>query len=280
MPYHQLIITAPISLRARIVDLVMRHGSLGVIERLNGISAYFPSSVDISPLKNELSIIGALLERSSSRQKVRVAQTELPDVDWNRSWKMSFRPILVGKRFSILPPWERPPRGRIPIIIDPGMAFGTGHHETTRSCLVLMEKYAGVSPHGRFLDVGTGTGLLAIAARRLGFGTVVGIDTDPLSIKAARENKMLNAETGIILRKGGIHTIRGVFRMITANLIAGTLMELAQEIADRTAPSGIAIMSGILKGQDAEVVAASKKAGLALRERMRDGKWISLALER
>ncbi len=280
MRYHQLTITAPASLAARLLNAVMQRGCLGVIERIDGFTAYFPRSVDVFPLMNELSLIGAVLERSSSGSRILVQYADIPDQDWNESWKKSFKPIRVGKHFSVLPPWERPPKGRIPLYIDPGMAFGTGHHETTRSCLVLMEKYAATMPQTRFLDLGTGTGLLAIAARRLGFKSVLAIDTDPSSIKAARINLKLNRVTGIVLRKGGIDSVKAVFGMIAANLMAGTLIELAQSIADRTSPSGVVIMSGMLKGQDKEVAVAAHKAGLVVRERLRDGKWVSLVLER
>ncbi len=279
MPYHELVIHAPARQHASVVNLVMRHGSLGITEQINKLIAYFPSSLDIKPLVTALKVLGMLLEPQAANQMV-IEHKKIPDADWNQSWKKSFRPLSVGKRFSILPPWEKPPRGRIPLIIDPGMAFGTGHHETTRSCILLMEKYACTVPEGRFLDLGTGTGLLAMAAHHIGFRNVVGIDTDPLSIKAARRNRTLNKITGIVFRKGGIDSTRGLFNMIAANLIAGTLIELAAEIAHRTATTGIVIMSGILKGQDADVTLASKQAGLRLRERMRAGKWVSLVLER
>jgi ribosomal protein L11 methyltransferase len=280
MLYHQLTIAAPARLQARIINLVMQRGSLGVIEQTGRIVAYFPSSTDIASVMNELIIIGALFERSSSRHHVAVEQAQVPELDWNETWKKSFQPLSVGSRMTVLPPWEKTPRGRIALVIDPGMAFGTGHHETTRSCLLLMEKHARNVPRGAFLDLGTGTGLLAIAARKLGFPSAVGLDTDPLAIRAARRNRTLNKVTGIVLREGGIDAVRGKFSMIAANLIAGTLIDLAQAIADRTSPAGIVIMSGILKGQDRDVLAAARKAGLTSLERLRDGKWVSLVLER
>jgi ribosomal protein L11 methyltransferase len=169
---------------------------------------------------------------------------------------------------------------RIPLVIEPGMAFGTGHHETTRSCLVLMEKLAGSVKKERFLDIGTGTGLLAIAARLLGFKQVVGVDTDPLAMEAARTNIGLNRLEGIELHEGDISCAAGTYDMIAANLISGTLVELADAIASRLDSSGVVIMSGILKGQDDEVAAAAEKAGLRCVERLRDGKWVTLACRR
>jgi ribosomal protein L11 methyltransferase len=140
-----------------------------------------------------------------------------------------------------------------------------------------MEKLSASVKKERFLDVGTGTGLLAIAARMLGFNNVVGVDTDPLALEASRKNVSLNQLEGIELLEGDIRCAAGTYDMITANLISGTLIEIAGEIAARLDPSGVVIMSGILKGQDNEVAAAAEKAGLRCVERLRDGKWVTLA---
>jgi ribosomal protein L11 methyltransferase len=158
------------------------------------------------------------------------------------------------------------------------MAFGTGHHETTRSCLVLMERYAERTARQRFLDVGTGTGLLAIAACKLGFPAVEGIDIDPLAIAAARQNAAANGEKSLLLQVGDVSLSPGPYDMITANLISGTLVTLAAALAERLGAKGCAVLSGILDGQDDEVIAACCTAGLQLAERYRDGKWVSLAM--
>ena len=261
---------------SRLMDL----GSLGIIENDASIIAYFPETASPGMIKDELSLFQALIEKSGDRQQLTVEYELLPETDWNESWKKGFTPIDVGERFVILPPWERPSGSRIPLIIDPGMAFGTGHHETTRSCLVLMERYAGAVKAERFLDLGTGTGLLAMAALALGFRSVVGIDTDPLAIEASRRNMALNNAERIELIEGGIEKCKGGFDMIAANLISGTLVQLSSEIAARLVPDGIVIMSGILKGQDDEVVEAAKNSGLVRVERLYDGKWVSLACRR
>ncbi len=279
MPYHQFNISAPKQLLAPLIQRCMALGSLGVIEGSDSLTAYFPHSLSPKLILRELDIaISLLSSRVSANRRPAVTHEVIPDSNWNATWQARFKPLSIGKCFSIIPPWEKASRGRIALIIDPGMAFGTGHHETTRSCLLLMEKYASVTPRKRFLDLGTGTGLLAIAARKLGFEKVLGIDNDPESIKASRRNRILNGARGVSLRECGIGMTRGVFDMIAANLIAGTLIELSPSIARRTAPSGIVIMSGILKGQDREVLAAARNAGLRLRERLRDGKWVSLVL--
>jgi ribosomal protein L11 methyltransferase len=280
MPYHQITITIPEQFKDPLLRKLAELGSLGSLDQGHTITAYFPAAAPLGPIVGELQVISLLVNAAEHDIPVRIEHSLLPDTDWNESWKKGFTPIDVGERFTILPPWERPSGSRIPLIIDPGMAFGTGHHETTQSCLVLMEKYAGAVKAERFLDLGTGTGLLAMAALALGFRTVVAVDTDPLAIEASRRNMALNNAERIELIEGGIDKCEGGFDMIAANLISGTLVQLAGEIASRLVPAGIVIMSGILKGQDDEVVEAAKNSGLDCIERLFDGKWVSLACRR
>jgi ribosomal protein L11 methyltransferase len=280
MPYHQFTLAVSDTFKDPLISRLMDLGSLGIIDQDSSIVSYFLETTSPATIKNELLLIQALIEKSGDRQRLSFDYTILPETDWNESWKKGFTSIDVGELFAILPPWERPSGSRIPLIIDPGMAFGTGHHETTRSCLVLMERYAGAVKLDRFLDLGTGTGLLAMAALALGFRSVVGVDTDPLAIEVSRRNIELNKAEKIELIEGGIDRCEGNYDMITANLISGTLVQLSGEIASRLVPAGIVIMSGILKGQDDEVVAAAKNSGLGCIERLFDGKWVSLACRR
>ena len=280
MPYHQITITIPEQFKDPLLRKLTELGSLGSLDQGHTITAYFPATAPLSIIVGELQVISLLVNAAEHDIPIRIEHSLLPDTDWNESWKKGFTSIDVGERFAVLPPWERPSGNRIPLIIDPGMAFGTGHHETTRSCLVLMERYADGVKKERFLDLGTGTGLLAIAALTLGFRSVVGIDTDPLAIEASRGNIALNKSEGVVLIEGGIDRCEGDYDMIAANLISGTLVQLADEIASRLVPAGIVIMSGILKGQDDEVVEAAKNSGLACIERLADGKWVSLVCRR
>lgn len=277
MDYHQFTITIAEPFRDMLTRRLMELGSLGTSEQDAAITAYFPGSIDPGEVLKELGLVRSLLERLDGPVVMDIVHSRLPDADWNESWKKSFQPTDAGERFTILPPWINYRGDRIPIVIDPGMAFGTGHHETTRSCIALMERYAPSVGRDRFLDLGTGTGLLAIAALKLGFRTVVGVDTDPLAIEAARRNLALNHEEAVEVYEGQISSVEGTFDMIAANLISGTLTILAGSISGRLRPGGIAVLSGILKGQDDEVVAAAEQAGLECTERLRNGKWVSLA---
>ena len=228
----------------------------------------------------ELEIGNALLNKAGLEPGVRVSAALLPDQDWNESWKKGFVPLDVGDRFTILPPWEQKRKGRVNLVIDPGMAFGTGHHETTRSCLVLMEKYDSRIAKDRFLDLGTGTGLLAIAASKLGYRDILAVDTDPLATEATGMNVKLNGADNVEIRQGSINEAKGDFDCIAANIISGVLVDLAPALATRIRPTGIAILSGILSEQAGEVVDAMGKAGLKLQEEFPDGKWRSLVVSR
>jgi ribosomal protein L11 methyltransferase len=278
MAYYELTITLPDTFLDTLVLRLTGQGCLGVIEKENALIAYFPESADIQAVVRELDIVKALIEKSGNTDAVTIAVSRIPDQDWNESWKKGFTPLDVGRRFTILPPWEKRREGRINLIIDPGMAFGTGHHETTRSCLVLMDKYAGYGAKERFLDLGTGTGLLAIAASKLGFRNVIAVDTDPLSIEAARKNIELNRVAGIELFEGSIADVNGVFDIIAANIISGVLVRLAPDIASCLSPAGIAILSGILAEQADEVIAAGEQSGMTVRELLPDGKWVSIVI--
>ena len=280
MPYYEFTISVADRFKDRLINKLMKSGCLGVMEGEDSFIAYFPGSSDVDALLRELSQVQALLEKSGEARRLVYSHRLIPEEDWNESWKKGFVPIDVGTRFTILPPWKEKRKDRINLIIDPAMAFGTGHHETTRSCLVLMEKYGLRNKKESFLDVGTGTGILAIAAAKLGYRRVLGVDTDDLAVDAARVNIELNQAEGIEIRQGGVESVKGAFDLIAANLISGVLVELASELAAHMKPDGVAILSGILTGQDDEVVDAMEKAGLKLVERYPDGKWTSLVVER
>jgi ribosomal protein L11 methyltransferase len=280
MPYHEFIIRISDAFRASLIQRLTENGCLGIIENDESLVAYFPSALDADTIKNDLVLLQALLEKAGHLHDMAYEYALIPEKDWNETWKKSFQPIDVGKQFTVLPPWEKKNEDRINLVIDPAMAFGTGHHETTRSCLVLIEKYETKTAKDSFLDLGTGTGILAIAARKLGYRQVVGIDTDILAIDAARENVIVNNAPDVEIREDRLDDLHETFDVIAANLISGVLVALAPALFPRMNPGGIAILSGILTGQETEVIEAMEQAGLRLQETYHDGKWVSLVMER
>ncbi len=280
MAYHEFIIRLPNSFRDTLIQKLTLQGCLGVIEKEDSLIAFFPEAIDSDTIARDLAILQELLKRTHRGLDFAFDHSLIPDQDWNESWKKGFTALDVGEQLTILPPWEEKRSGRINLVIDPGMAFGTGHHETTRSCLVLMEKYSRDSTKDRFLDLGTGTGLLAIAASKLGYRQVLALDTDPLAVEAAFKNAALNQVDNVLIKAGSITDAEGTFDRIAANIISGVLVFLAPDISSRLNPLGLAIVSGILTGQSDEVAAAFTLNGMTLIESMVDGKWVSLVFSK
>lgn len=223
---------------------------------------------------------GADLERAAAALGGRAAET--PDQDWSESWKKGLGPILVGRVF-VRPSWvvAEVPRGAVQVVLDPGMAFGTGSHATTALCLGALSELLTSRPAASVLDVGTGSGLLAIAARKLGAGQVRGTDNDPVAVAVARENA---ARNGVDVQLGGepLAAVPGRFDIVVANILANTLVDLAPDLAAHVLPGGVALVSGILAPQEEQVGAAYREAGLRPAPALdrRDGEWSLLAFDR
>jgi ribosomal protein L11 methyltransferase len=202
------------------------------------------------------------------------------DDDWTDAWKAHYVPQRVG-RVVVVPSWLEEPLGpgEVAITLDPGMAFGTGLHPTTRGCLHLLQ---GVSPMpANVLDVGCGSGILALAALRLGAERAVGLDTDPLAVTATGENAARNGLGDRVTAVAGSLPASPEARhpLVLANLVAAVLIELAPRLAAHLAPGGVLLASGIIEPRAAEVINAMRAVGLTVTDRRDDGEWVSLRLE-
>jgi ribosomal protein L11 methyltransferase len=201
------------------------------------------------------------------------------DADWAERWKEHYTVQRIG-RVAIVPSWadHEAADGEATVVLDPGMAFGTGLHPTTRGCLELLQR---VSPMpARVLDVGCGSGILALAALRLGAAAAVGFDTDPGAVTATRENGARNGVADRIeVRHGTLpETPAERFELVLANLVASVLVELAPRLAAHLAPGGTIVASGIIEPRAEEVERAMAAAGLSVSARLDDGEWVSLVL--
>jgi ribosomal protein L11 methyltransferase len=185
------------------------------------------------------------------------APVALIDPGWAAMWKTRFKPLEIGRRLIIVPPWQPGTQTeRIPIIIDPGQGFGTGHHATTRCTLIAVETECGRRAFDRALDVGTGSGILALAMARLGIKRIVALDHDPVALDNARHNAELNGLAGAIrFSQAPSRLERRRFPLITANILASTLIAMAPELKRLLGPGGRLILSGILKREARDVMA-------------------------
>ena len=202
------------------------------------------------------------------------------DADWNDAWKRHYVAQRIG-RVVIVPSWAEEPLipGEVAITLDPGMAFGTGLHPTTRGCLEMLQDFT-PAPE-RVLDVGCGSGILALAALRLGAAHAVGLDTDALAVTAARENAERNGlGARFEAREDTLPATAGDrYPLVLANLVAAVLVTLAQPLARHLAPGGSLLAAGIIEPRATEVIAAFEAVSLGVVERRNDGEWVSLRLE-
>jgi ribosomal protein L11 methyltransferase len=201
------------------------------------------------------------------------------EADWAEAWKAHFHVLRIGRRLIIKPSWRRHRREAEEVVIDldPGMAFGTGLHPTTRLCLEALEARADRGPIGRALDVGCGSGILSIAAVKLGATRALGIDIDPIAIEATIANARHNrAGKRVRAREGSVPSGEGPFDLVLANLVAGLLVELAQPLADELVPGGTLIASGIFIDREADVRAALQATGLEVVGRRQETDWVAL----
>ncbi|HET7027215.1 MAG TPA: 50S ribosomal protein L11 methyltransferase [Candidatus Limnocylindrales bacterium] len=203
------------------------------------------------------------------------------DSDWAEAWKRHFPVLRLGRRIVIRPTWRRHRRAPDDVVLalDPGMAFGTGLHPTTRLCVAAVERLAddGRLRAARVLDVGSGSGILAIAAARLGASSVLGVDPDPIAVESTIANARRNRVARLVrARRGSVPTGDPPFDVVLANLIASLLVDLAAALAGELRPGGVLVASGIFVEREQDVRAAFEAAGLRVHGRAEDGDWVLL----
>jgi ribosomal protein L11 methyltransferase len=247
------------------------------------ISAIDPTAVEaaIRGVRDALGHLQAFELRPIGELQTRVVHEE----DWAEAWKEHFPVLRVGKRLVIRPTWrdhEAAPSDVV-LSLDPGMAFGTGLHPTTRLCLAGIEGWADAAllSDARVLDVGTGSGILAIAAALMGASHVLGIDTDPLAVETTKANAAANGMADFVEARTGSLPLAEPeqFHLVVANLISGLLIDLAAELAATIRPGGRLLAGGIYKHREPEVRLAFESAGLRVVGRMAEEDWVALELE-
>lgn len=239
------------------------------------VKGYLP--VD-NELPKQLEGFKAALSRLVLFPPPKVSTRIIPEKDWAGAWKAYYKPERIGRRLVVKPSWESysASKNELIIEIDPGMAFGSGTHTTTTMCLKLLEKY--IQPGLTVYDIGTGTGILAITAAKLGAGQVTAVDLDSLACKVAAGNVERNSVAGQVrvMRGNLLDLLDGGVGLIVSNILADVIISLAPDAARALAPGGIFIASGIIRERAGDVCAALEAAGLLICEQMEDGQWVAL----
>ena len=252
------------------------------------IRAYLPARDPAAAEAEAASVADALghLQAFGLRPIGELRTRIVHEADWANAWKAYFPVLRVGRRIVIRPTWRRHKAAADDLVLalDPGMAFGTGLHPTTRLCLAALEAVAdrdGALADARVLDVGCGSGILAIAAIRLGAARAVGVDIDPIAIEATTANARRNGiARRIRARVGSLPSGEPAFDVVVANLIAGVLVPLAPALRDELRPGGVLVASGIFIDREVEVRAAFTDAGLVVDGRLDEGDWVALEAHR
>jgi len=270
--------------KSLVSDFLLGHDATGVAEDIvegEGflVSAYFPKEIDLSPIMNNLKSYLDFLK--SSLPKVSIGTVKVEDIDrssWE-AWRNELKTVRAGRKIVIRPPWEEyPPKDdEVVIEINPAMAFGTGHHETTRLCIGAMEEVFENAKVRNVLDVGCGSGILAIAALKLGVDEAVGLDIDPLAVQEAKKNSEKNGVFHRIkLFCGYLESLRGKFDFIVANISIEAILLMKNELKSRLENKGKLLVSGIPYTRMGEVVSGLEKAGFIVERELRDGEWVAL----
>lgn len=234
------------------------------------VSVFVPE--EKSPKEAEFFIRARLLESGIDAE---ITCSGVSEEDWADSWKKYYKPIKTGNRLVIVPVWETytPAEGEVTVLMDPGMAFGTGTHETTRLCASLLEGY--VQPGCTVLDVGCGSGILAISAAKLGAAAAFACDIDPVAVRIAKENCALNHTENVTCAVSDL--LAGVpdqrYDICVANIVADVIIRMAPDISRFMKDGGVLIVSGIIEERADEVLSVLEKNGLAVTNGKRENGW-------
>jgi ribosomal protein L11 methyltransferase len=283
MSWNQLTVDIPDDLVDSVVGEVSGNGMAGVWESpspvpgLTRLVFYFLPRFDLGQTE---SVIRLIFRRSAIPEPV-FSRAVVEDHDWTEEWRKSYSSFEIGDDFFIIPSWERTPcpEERLPIRIDPGQAFGTGTHETTQMTMESLARW--VEPEQAILDVGTGSGILAIASRLLGAKEVFACDHDPVATEIAQANIERNRAENVFTFCGSLDSVKGEsMRLILGNLTAEVIIALLPEFSRVLQPNGLVILSGILTDQREEVRAVIDGAGFVVHEETTRGEWLALVAEK
>ena len=283
MSWNQLTLDVPDELKDAIVGELSSEGVSGVWEEgqpqpgHTRLVLYFSPRSDLKNIENCVSRIFA----RTGLETPAISRSLVEECDWNEEWKKSYTSFPIGDDFFVIPSWEQTPcpDDRLPIRVDPGQAFGTGTHETTQLTMEALERW--VEPTQVVLDIGTGSGILAIASRLLGAREVFGCDIDPVAAQVACANIERNAENQVWTFCGSVDAVRSAsVHLVLCNMTADLIAALISEIRRVMQPRGIAIFSGILRDQNEEIYEVMSTHRFIVHEELTRGEWVALIAEK
>lgn len=253
-------------------------------DKESNVKFYLPDNAQGIETFNQirLSLEGLRTQNASvDLGRLAIETANVDEEDWSTAWKKYYHPTKVGEHITVVPCWEEycPQPDEVVVTLDPGMAFGTGTHETTRLCMQLLERY--ITKGTALLDVGTGSGILAITALLLGASAATGVDIDELSCKVAQENADLNhVGEAIELIWGDLtQKVSGTFDVITANIVADVIIRLSKDVKQFMRSDSVLIVSGIIDERGDEVLSVLDDAGLSLVERIEENGWVAAVVK-
>jgi ribosomal protein L11 methyltransferase len=279
--YFQLKIMTDNDVNDLVVGFLSNVGVEGFVEESDGLSCYFAEGKWNDSIEKDVAKFLEHLKKEAKIREFKVNVAVVQDQDWNMQWEESIVPVEVTKNVAIKPSWkEYNGQAKIVIEIDPKMSFGTGHHETTRMMVQLLERF--VKGGEKVLDIGTGSGVLAIAAIKLGANYCVALDTDEWSIGNARENIERNKVADRIkVIKGEIASVdESDFDIVLANLNRNTLLYIVKDIFKRCVQGGHFLAAGILALDEDAIIESYQKIGFAFVDKIYEAEWSALAFEK
>jgi ribosomal protein L11 methyltransferase len=280
--YIEVSVLADEELSEKLAGIFAQLGFEGFWEDTPALRCYISSDRWSPALMRDVESIASLVARSSISVTPKIFARTLQNQNWNEKWEKTIRPIQVSERIVIAPTWHeyKPLPGQIVLTIDPKMSFGTGYHESTRLVLKLLERH--LSQGMRVLDVGTGTGVLALAALKLGASSAVAVDNDEWSYDNALENMRLNHVEGRLkIIHGEIASVPpSTFDLILANIQRSVIEGILDEMKELLAGNGLLLLSGLLVTDREAILRKLQESGFSVEEEMAENEWIAVAARR